>query len=155
MAWLKCDFPIQVRPGKTDLYWYWWCYRYMYQLEMVDQTANFSDPKSCEILRSNSCDLARPVAIISKALQTEATGRWYMRLRAATWRWSRCCWPRAPPRRRRMTMVRGPQRLYQCDRTDIVGRWCNRRHVKEMRHDIEVVVPFTTSSFEESSMDFR
>ena len=49
----------------------------------------------------------------------------------------------------------GPQRPYQCDRTDIVGRWCNRQHVKEMRHDIEVVVPFTTSSFEESLMDFR
>ena len=34
---------------------------------MVDQIPNSSDPKSSEILRSNSRDLARPIAICSRA----------------------------------------------------------------------------------------
>ena len=74
-------------------------------------------PKSSEILRSNSCDLARPVAISSGALRTEASGRWRMRLWKATWRWSRCCWPRAPPSRRRTTTAAALR-----DRTDVTGR---------------------------------
>ena len=100
----RCDFPIQV-----ILIWMDSDTCLNKNCEMVDQTPNFSDPKSCEILRSNSCDLARPVAICSQALRTEATGRWRLGLIGATWRWSRRCWPRAPPSRRRMATVRAPR----------------------------------------------
>ena len=76
---------------------------------------------SPEILRNhlnqtNSCDLARPVAISSGALRTEAKGRCTLRLRAATRRWSRRCSPRAPPSRRRATTVPAPR-----DGTDVTG----------------------------------
>ena len=40
----------------------------------------------------------------------------------------------------------GPQRQDGCDRTDVVGRRCNRRNVEEMRHAIEFVASFTESS---------
>ena len=40
-----------------------------------------------------------------------------MRLCTATWRWSRRCWPRAPPSRRRMATAAAPR-----DGTDVTGR---------------------------------
>ena len=91
----------------------------MSELEMTkhDQPPNFSDPKSSEILRSNPCDLARPVAISSGVLRTEATSRCTVRLRAATWRWSRRCWLRAPPSRRRIGTAAALR-----DGTDATGR---------------------------------
>ena len=82
-----------------------------------DQTPNFSDPKSSEIPRSNSCDLARPVAISSGALRTEVTSRCTLRLSQATWRWSWRCWPRALPSRRRVATVPALR-----DGTDATGR---------------------------------
>ena len=36
----------------------------------------------------------------------------------------------------------GPQRRDGCDRTDVVGRRCNRRNVEEMRHAIEFAASF-------------
>jgi len=36
----------------------------------------------------------------------------------------------------------GPQRRDGCDRTDVVGRRCNRRNVEEMRHDNEFAASF-------------
>ena len=36
----------------------------------------------------------------------------------------------------------GPQRQDRCDRTDVVGRRCNRQNVEEMRHDIEFAASF-------------
>ena len=97
-----------------------WC---ISQLEMVDQTWPNSQFFSPEILRSNSCDLARPVAISSGTLRTEAPGRCTLRLGAAAWRWSRRCWPRAPPLRRRLAKV--PALRDGTDRTDVVGRRCH------------------------------
>ena len=116
MARQRCDFPIFPNQlilisigSDTCLNWKWWTKH--------DQTPNFSDPKSSEILRSNSCDLARPVAISSGALRTEAPGRCTLRLRKATWRWSRRCSPRAPPSRRRTTTAAALR-----DGTDVTGR---------------------------------
>ena len=37
---------------------------------------------------------------------------------------------------------RGAQRRDGCDRTDVVGRRCNRRNVEEMRHAIEFAASF-------------
>jgi len=36
----------------------------------------------------------------------------------------------------------GPQRRDGCDRTDVVGRRCNRRKAEETRHDIEFAASF-------------
>ena len=49
---------------------------------------------------------------------------------------------------------RGPQRQDGCDRTDVVGRRCNRRNVEEMRRAIEFAASFKESSFQESSVYF-
>ena len=40
----------------------------------------------------------------------------------------------------------GPQRRDRCDRTDVVGRRCNRRNVEEMRHAIDFAAGFKESS---------
>ena len=47
----------------------------------------------------------------------EAMGPWRLRLRTATWRWSRHCWPPAPPSRRRTDSGVAPR-----DGTDATGR---------------------------------
>ena len=53
----------------------------------------------------------------SGALRTEAPGRCTLRLRKATWRWSRRCSPRAPSSRRRFATAAALR-----DGTDVTGR---------------------------------
>ena len=93
----------------------------MYQLEMVDQTPNFPDPKSSEILRSNSCDLARPVAICSRALHrgwgplAYVAGEGHLEVVQALL-------AAGASVEAKDNKGPGPQRQDRCHRTDVVGK---------------------------------
>ena len=101
---------------------------YMPQLEMVDRTwpnSQFSDPKSSEILRSNSCDLARPVAspaASSRPRQRAAApgGKKKGHLEVVEVLLAAGAWVEA-----KNDNGCGPQRRDGRDRTDVVWRRCH------------------------------